>query len=590
MTPPTDASPIVARVLPDVTGIDKAFDYLVPPALVDRVVVGSIVRVSLHGRRVGGWVLRVGPVASWDDLVVPVERLSPILKWSSTGPGADILDLAGWAAHRWGASGLRPFLVAASPARVVAAPAPAPAPEGVSATASTVAAAGSKPRPPTVELHCVGPLTDPLPLVLAALARGRSLVLHPSPPAARALAARLRRRGLRVAVCPDEWGVAAAGVDVVVGSRSAAWAPVPGLRACVVLDEHDDGYQEERSPTWHARDVLVERSRRAGGTCDLISPCPSATAVHLAGAMRVVDGAQHAWPTVEVDDRTDVEPWRRSLVGSRLIELLRDASRRVACVINSPGRARVLACRPCRALQRCVTCGAAVSQFDDDTLRCRRCGVTRPLVCQSCGSAALATVRPGVSRLREHLEAAANRPVVAVSALDTGPWPVGADVYVGTEALLHRARNLDDVVFLDFDAELLAPRYRAHEHAVALVVRAARLVGPASGGGRVLLQTHEADHPVVLALCAGRTDLIAADELARRRRLALPPASAMALVSGAGADDYARDTGMEWAPVDAGEGAVAALLRAASWEELADALAATDRPRGLRVAVDPPRI
>ena len=76
----------------------------------------------------------------------------------------------------------------------------------------------------------------------------------------------------------------------------------------------------------------------------------------------------------------------------------------------------------------------------------------------------MALVKPGVTRLREELEAAANRPVIAVTG-ETGELS-DADVFVGTEAVLHRVRNVDVVAFLDFDAELLAPRYRAAEQAM----------------------------------------------------------------------------------------------------------------------------
>ena len=99
-----DASPVlVARVVPNVTGLDKQFDYLVPTAMRDRIAVGSLVRVPLHGRRVGGWVVALGP-PSGD---VAVEKLLPIAKWSSVGPSAELIELAEWAGERWGAARLR---------------------------------------------------------------------------------------------------------------------------------------------------------------------------------------------------------------------------------------------------------------------------------------------------------------------------------------------------------------------------------------------------------------------------------------------------------------------------------------------------
>ena len=562
--------PLVARVVPDVTGLDKQFDYLVPASLRDRIAVGSLVRVVLHGRRIGGWVVSLGPA----DADRPASSLAEIVKFSSIGPSSEVIELAAWAAIRWGAPRLRPFLVAASPPSMVSA---LPAARRSHSTLVPVESG----------VRRVPPLTDPLPIVTEIARCGPCIVVHPSPLAARAIASRLRKGGLRVALLPNEWALAAAGVDVVVGGRSAAWAPCPGLHNVIVLDEHDEALQDERSPTWHARDVVIERAARVGAGCVLISPIPTASALRWAGA-RVLDASVSdsvaGWPFVDVVDRTDEEPWKRSLVSSQLIASLRDPSKRVVCVINTVGRARLLACRACRALQRCTRCDAAVAQIDDGTLACGRCGTTRPLVCQQCGSSAMALMKPGVTRLREELEAAANRPVVAVTG-ETGEVPDG-DVYVGTEAVLHRVRGVDVVAFLDFDAELLAPRYKAAEQAMALLVRAGRLVGRRSGGGKVVVQTFVPDHEVIVAAQRAQPERVAETELARRRLLSLPPFRALAAVEGADAVEFAIAVGLEFATTSKG-----ALVRADSWDVLGHRLADTPRPKGsrLRVEVDPPR-
>jgi primosomal protein N' (replication factor Y) len=196
----------------------------------------------------------------------------------------------------------------------------------------------------------------------------------------------------------------------------------------------------------------------------------------------------------------------------------------------------------------------------------------------------MALVKPGVTRLREELEAAANRPVVAVTG-DSDELPE-ADVFVGTEAVLHRVRGVDVVAFLDFDAELLAPRYRATEHALALLVRAGRLVGSRSRGGRVLVQTFEPRHEVLAAVQLADPKRVVPAETARRELLGLPPFRALAAVEGADAEEFAQATGLEFAPTAKG-----VLVRADTWMELGEALASTPRPKGsrLRVEVDPPR-
>lgn len=561
--------PQVARVVPDVTGLDKQFDYLVPDAL--DVVVGTRVRVPLHGRRVGGWVVALGP----PDPDVPVERLVPIAAVSSVGPSADLVDLARWAAVRWGVGRLRPFLVSASPASMVK----------LTGRPRRTVVPGAR-----VEsgVEVVPPLVDPLPVVSRAAATGPTLVVHPSPAAVRAIANRLRRQGLTVAVVPDEWSAAAAGVDVVVGGRSAVWAPCPGLGAIVVLDEHDESLQEERTPTWHARDVAIERAQRAGAACILVSPCPSGHALVWAGERRVDEPSPAGWPNLEVVDRGTDELWSRSLVSSELIAVLRDPSLRVACVLNTKGRARLLACRACRAVQRCVECGSVVGQDDARRFVCGRCAAHRPQVCAGCGATAMSSVRPGVTRLRDELEAAAARRVVAVTGESETDRELSAsaDVFIGTEAVLHRVRSLDVVAFLEFDSELLAPRYRAAEQALALLARAGRLVGPREGGGRVLVQTFVPDHPVLAAATLGDPCGLWEQQAPGRRLLGLPPFRALAEIDGTGAEEFARSTGLETALRDG-----SALVRADDWITLGTALSATERPRGsrLRVAVDPPR-
>jgi primosomal protein N' (replication factor Y) (superfamily II helicase) len=558
---------LVARVLPDVSGLDRSFDYLVPEPMRHRVTVGSMVRVGLHGRRVGGWVVALPDTPGVDAL-----RLAPIAKWSGIGPSADVVALAQWAAVRWGSPRVAGLLRSASPPTMV----------------QQLPAAVRRPpieRSGPNEVVRLSPNTDPLPLVLERATQGPMLLLHPSPNAWPVIARRLRRHGLSVAVLPGGWAEAAAGVDVVVGGRTAALAPCPGLATGVMLDEHDEVYQDERSPTWHARDVLVERARRAGAACVLVSPAPSAAAIALEWAVRTpaLSDERAGWPVIEVVDRSDDEPWKRSLLSSALIRELRGADK-VVCVINRLGRARLSACRSCKALQTCERCQAAVREDRDGRFVCERCAAVRPKVCQACGSSAMANVKPGVSKLREELEAAAGRAVGEVSG-DSVALPT-ADVLVGTEAVLHRVGRVDVVAFLDFDAEMLAPRYRAAEQAMALLVRAARLVGPRSEGGRIMVQTCLPDHDVVRAVQLSDPGWLIERELRRRRDLGLPPYAAFAAVTGAGAAEFARSAGLSPAGDDD-----SVLVRHESWDALGQALAATPRPKGarLRVEVDPPR-
>jgi primosomal protein N' (replication factor Y) len=186
-----------------------------------------------------------------------------------------------------------------------------------------------------------------------------------------------------------------------------------------------------------------------------------------------------------------------------------------------------------------------------------------------------------------------------VTALTAGKEDLpGTDVFVGTEAVLYRESELrrrgavGAVAFLDFDQELLAPRYRAAEEALALLARASRLVGGRGRDGRVLVQTRLPGHPVIEAAgLAGPQRLSEAEEPVRRA-LRLPPFSALAVLSGAGAAELAA--GLEKLAGDQievnalGEGRWA--VRAPDSAALAHVLGAVERPaERVRTEVGPVR-
>ena len=575
--------PLVVRVLPDVPAIDKTFDYLVPDAVRDQVRVGDVVRIALHGRRVGGWIVEVGVEPP------PGVALRPLAKRSGMGPPPDLIDLARWAAWRW-VGRTASFLTTASPERVVGQlPAPpqgaAVAPPDHELLERAVAGARSVLRLP--------PATNLVHVALAAASLGNALVLCPTAAMATTIGARLRRAGVVVATHPDGWALGTAGATVV-GTRAAAWAPVADLAAVVVLDEHDEAHQQEQAPTWHARDVAIERARRAGVPCVLTSPCPTLEALAW-GDLLAADRARDrsGWPPVEVVDRRDEDPRRAGLYSEALVRLLR-SDRRVLCVLNRTGRSQLLACAACGELARCGQCAAAVQQ-PEDVLRCARCHATRPAVCLSCGGTRFKNARAGVTRVREELAALVGEPVTELTAASSSEAPLSR-VVVGTEAVLRRIDRADAVAFLDLDQELLAPRYRAAEQALALVAQAARVVsasGPASGraAGHLLLQTRLPDHEVVHAAVHADVRGVADAERVRRELLRFPPCSAMAEVSGVAAPAFVealgRPAGVE--VVEAAEGRW--WVRADDHHGLCDALGQVTRPPGrLRIAVDPLRI
>src|SRR5207302_11513295 len=195
------------------------------------------------------------------------------------------------------------------------------------------------------------------------------------------------------------------------------------------------------------------------------------------------------------------------------------------------------------------------------------------------------------TRAREELELLAGQPVAEVTADSTAGPPPATAVLVGTEAVLHRVAGARVVAFLDFDQELLAPRYRAGEEALALLARAARLVGGRREGGRLVIQTRMPSHESIDAAVHADPGRFALVESARRAALRFPPDTAVAEISGEAATAFVAELGQDGVDVVGPSGAGRWLARAPDHRRLCDRLTAVPRPSGrLRTAVDPLRI
>jgi primosomal protein N' (replication factor Y) (superfamily II helicase) len=575
-------------VVPDVRGIDRVFDYSLPDLPGPPVTVGTSVRVPLQGRRVAGWVVA--------DAVEPPAgvRLLPVRAVRGIGPAPDVVDLAGWAAWRW-AGPLVPFLGTASPPRLVSTLPPPGRPPAVpeSAPPSGPVAEALAAERSVIRLPPAAARSEVVRAVAGCLRPGGSvLVVCPSTGDAERVAALLGRDRIPVARLPEQWAEAAAGGRVVVGARAAAWGPAPGLAAALVLDGHDQAHTEERAPTWNAWQVVAERCARAGARCVVTSAVPTLELLQW-GRLVVYPRAEEraGWPPVEVVDLRTRDP-RSGLLTEDLARFLHrigpEPGRPAVCVLNRRGRARLLACTACGELVRCHVCEAAmVLPRGAEALSCPACSATRPPLCTACASTRLALIRPGVTRLAEEVAALTGMPAAEISS-DRSEGAEEAAIVVGTEAALHRVGRAAGIAFLELDQELTSPRYRAGEAALALLARAARLLGGRSRP--LLLQTRLPDHEVVTAVVGADPGRWAAVEEPRRQALSLPPYSALALLSGP--DAPAVSAGLAAAGLDAAPAGARDdwLVRAPDHRVLGDALARV-RAGGadVRVEVDPVR-
>ena len=455
-----------------------------------------------------------------------------------------------------------------------------PSPEHVVQVAASNDAAFNA---PTTHVRTT-PSDDAAQLCLAAVSRGQALILVPTIAQRHALVRTLRSAGASIAEYDDQWDRSAAGWSTV-GTRTAAFAPLDRVDAVVVIDEHDSAYKEERTPAWNARDVALERARRDGAPCVLTSPAPSLEGLRATERHLVPDRSteRNSWPLVEVIDMREQD--LPGLLTERIVDLIRGEGP-VACILNRKGRARMLACARCSSLAACTECGGALREDENGRLVCPRDATVRPMVCSECGGTHMKQLRLGISRLAEDLAVLAKRDVIEVSAETPQRVLQGDQLFIGTEALLHRLESASSVIFLDFDQELAVPRVRASEDAFELLALAARRVGPRSAGGRIVIQTRRPDDVVVQAALHADPARVATAQRDIRQVFRQPPYGAWALISGLGADAFVAkvpDTGIQknklgnrWR------------LAAGSHEVLLDAVNATERPaERVRVEIDP---
>ena len=567
-----------------------------------------MVRVSLGGRNDTGWVVaEVGHEGGEVGTVAALREITAVVSW---GPPAGVVALTQWIATRWAGRWAVCLRTASPDRRVTGLPvgrSRSPGLRGGGEQAELVDvverawAAAQGAGVVTLRLPPAAKVVDVVGLLSA------KVKAMPSPsgePGIAVVAVPLLRQvdrlvselGPAAAQLPEQWSRVRAGdCAVVVGSRTAVFAPVPDgrLGAMIVVGECDEALQETRAPTWHAREVAIERARREGVPCFLISAAPSVEAWRAGPVVALPERTERGgWPWVDVIDLREVDP-AKGRFPDEVVRLLRGPERAVV-IAQLTGRLRALVCRSCGEVARCEACASSVG-LDAGALVCSRCATQRGAFCVACGSVALRPWRVGVSKLREELASVLGEPVA--EAIAGKPIAEARRVTVGTEVLLNGAwRGVGRVVLLDFDHVLLAPTARAAERALGLVVRATRLVGGrAHRTGRVAVVTRVPDHPLVSAAVSGRVDGLAEAEWGSRSAFGLVPAQSAALISGpasaefvAALRDALRDAGGDPSAQLVTRGDATTVALAPVPDALAALLHLAGRPAGrVRVEVDP---
>lgn len=351
----------IVRVTVDIKGVDKEFDYSLtvsafapaypktkqhfePELPSSKAVtsvpvipqVGTVVRVPFgrgtnkRGLRfTKGWITALNVTADTNDQLKPVE-IKPVEKILSIGPPSKVVELARWAGWRWGGSfrvgGVVPFLNLASPPKMYKL-----APVGrefvmrdalkaLAAVDNELVEVSKKALGMKKTVVVLPPLYNQFAFVESILSTvqmvtsATPLVLCPTKYMLDQLVQHLRSHGWPVAVMPQDYDKAYAGGCVVVGTRSAAWAPIADLSVGIVLDAHDSSYIEQHIPTWNAWETVGKRADQDGVPCICVSPCPTVELLAWAlpnEAVRLPKSTERRfWPKIRVVDLKDQDPYQ----------------------------------------------------------------------------------------------------------------------------------------------------------------------------------------------------------------------------------------------------------------------------------------
>ncbi len=369
----------------------------------------------------------------------------------------------------------------------------------------------------------------------------------------------------------EAWQAAAGGdLDVIVGARSAVFAPLPDVRMIVVDEEHESSYRQDNVPRYHAVDVARERMRRAGGVVVLGSATPALEDYARAKAgrfplIRLRERATaQAFPMTHVVDMTrEFQAGGVHIFSTPLIEAIgQRLARREKSVlfVNRRGAARFVLCRNCGYVPGCERCATSlVLHRDEGRLRCHYCDAQRaiPEVCPACGLGPIAPYGIGTQRVVADVEALFPGARIVRMDADT-TTRIGdharllerfgheADILIGTQMV---AKGLDFpevtlVGAIAADLDLHVADYRAAERTFDLVVQVCGRSGRARAG-EAFIQTYAAAHPAIAFAARHDYEGFAQGELAERRALRWPPFVRLVFVGVVGRDRAAVETAVE---------------------------------------------
>ncbi len=336
-------------------------------------------------------------------------------------------------------------------------------------------------------------------------------------------------------------------VHIVVGARSAVFAPFKNLGAIIIDEEHTTSYKQDNNPKYSAIEIAIERAKNNNAIVILGSATPSLEtyARSIKGLYTLVELKHRVntnnLPLVEIVDMSK-EKHRGSIFSSRLITEVNkrlEEHEQIILLLNRRGYSSFVTCSNCGYTAKCPHCDITLTYHKtSNTLRCHYCGYADKMndICPSCGEKAIKTLGTGTEKVEEEIKKVFNARVVRMD-LDTTSKKGSHekiitafknheyDILLGTQMI---AKGLDFsnvtlVGVINADTSLMIPNYRSNEYTFQLLMQTAGRSGRGEKNGSVIIQTFNPEHYAITL--ASKHDYIDffKQEMEVRRKLSYPP-------------------------------------------------------------------
>ncbi len=340
-------------------------------------------------------------------------------------------------------------------------------------------------------------------------------------------------------------------IDVMIGPRSALFAPFSRIGFIIMDEEHEGSYKSETVPRYHARDAARFRAKLCGASVILGSATPSVDSYDRArsgqyGLCRLSGRFGDAkLPRVcIVDLRVELKEGNRGIFSRRLKAAMEERLRsgqQTMLFLNRRGLSGFVSCRSCGTAIRCPHCDVTLSLHSDGRLRCHYCGyeTAMPSLCPSCGSRYISGFRAGTQQIEREVKK--HFPQARVLRMDydttrtkesyeqilTAFGKGEADVLVGTQMIVkgHDFPNVTLVGVLAADISLYASDYRASERTFQILTQAVGRAGRGDKAGEAVIQTYVPDHYSIQTAARQDYEGFYSQEILYRRMLGYPPAA-----------------------------------------------------------------